>query len=161
MQFVFSNELHGQIAQLPNVASIKIPGVRKDAVEARLRIERLRDQIPPHVTVGVSGDGFAANGLNAGCDAWYSVIGGIFPTTALAITRAAKAGNEQEAIRLSNRLQPLWELFSEYGGSLRVVATTAELLGLVESPCLPLPLKTLTGEGRRRLAILIDELELS
>lgn len=160
-QFVFSDELHGQIAQLPNVASIKIPGVPEDPVEARSRVKRLRAQIPSHVTVGISGDGVAANGLNAGCDAWYSVIGGVFPVTALAITCAATAGNEQEATRLSERLQPLWELFSEYGGSLRVVATAAELQGLVEHPCLPLPLKALSGEGRRRLAKLIDELDLS
>lgn len=160
-QFVFSDELHGQIAQLPNVASIKIPGVPGDPVEAKLRVERLRAQIPPHVTIGVSGDGCAANGLNAGCDAWYSVIGGVFPVTALEITRAAQAGNVQEAIRLSERLQPLWKLFTEYGGSLRVVAAAAELQRLVESPSLPLPLKALGGEGRRRLGELIDELDLS
>lgn len=160
-QFVFSDELHGQIANLPNVASIKIPGVPEDAAEARSRVDRLRAQVPSRVTVGVSGDGFAANGLNAGCDAWYSVIGGVLPATALAITRAAQAGNAQEATRLSERLHPIWELFSEYGGSLRVVAAAAELQGLVEHPCLPLPLKALSGEGRRRLVELIDELELS
>jgi 4-hydroxy-tetrahydrodipicolinate synthase len=160
-QFVFSDELHGKIAQLPNVASIKIPGVPEDPVAARSRVERLRAQIPLHVTVGVSGDGYAANGLNAGCDTWYSVIGGVFPVTALAITRAAQAGNAKEAIRLSERLKPLWQLFSEYGGSLRVVAAAAELQGLVEHPCLPLPLKALGGEGRRRLGGLIDELDLS
>ena len=160
-QFVFSDELHGQIAQLPNVASIKIPGVPVDPAEARSRVERLRAQIPAHVTVGISGDAVAANGLTAGCDAWYSVIGGVFPATALAITRAATAGHAQQAIRLSERLQPLWELFRESGGSLRVVAAAAELQGVVKHPCLPLPLKSLSGEGHRRLAKLIDELDLS
>lgn len=159
-QFVFSDDLHGQIAQLPNVASIKIPGVAGDPVEAKLRVARLRAQIPSHVTIGVSGDASAANGLNAGCDAWYSVIGGVFPITALEIIRAAQARNEQEAISLSERLLPLWELFTEYGGSLRVVAAAAELQGFVESPCLPLPLKSLSGAGRRRLGELIDELNL-
>jgi 4-hydroxy-tetrahydrodipicolinate synthase len=38
----------------------------------------------------------------------------------------------------------------------RVVAAAAELLGLVEHPCLPLPLKALGGEGRRRLGELIS-----
>tara|TARA_R110002072_G_scaffold136124_2_gene278231 strand:- start:218636 stop:219493 length:858 start_codon:yes stop_codon:yes gene_type:complete len=160
-QFVFSDELHGRIAQLPNVASIKIPGVPENAVEARARVERLRAQIPAHVTVGVSGDAAAANGLNAGCDVWYSVIGGLFPATALAITRAAQAGRAKEATRLSERLQPLWALFTEHGGSLRVVAAAAELLQLVEHPCLPLPLKALSGEGRQRLATLINELDLT
>ena len=160
-QFVFSDELHGRIAQLPNVASIKIPGVPGNAVEARARVERLRAQIPSHVAVGVSGDAAAANGLNAGCDVWYSVIGGLFPATALAITRAAQAGRAKEATLLSERLQPLWALFTEHGGSLRVVAAAAELLQLVEHPCLPLPLKALSGEGRQRLATLINELDLT
>ncbi|MCK0104832.1 dihydrodipicolinate synthase family protein [Marinobacter sp. S0848L] len=160
-QFIFSDELHGQIAHLPNVASIKIPGVPEDATEARTRVEALRVRIPLNVTLGVSGDAFAVTGLNAGCDAWYSVIGGVFPAAALAITRAAQAGNAQEATRLSERLQPLWKLFNESGGSLRVVAAAAELQGLAESPCLPLPLKTLDKEGRRRLANLIDQLDLS
>lgn len=160
-QFIFSDELHGQIAHLPNVASIKIPGVPENPVEARSRVETLRAHIPSTVTVGVSGDAFAATGLNAGCDAWYSVIGGVFPVAALAITRAAQAGDAQEATRLSKRLQPLWELFSESGGSLRVVAAAAELQGLAEPPCLPLPLKALDKEGRGRLANLIDELDLS
>lgn len=53
-QFVFSDEIHGQIAQLPNVASIKIPGVPENAAEARARVERLRAQLPSHVTVGAS-----------------------------------------------------------------------------------------------------------
>ena len=142
-QFIFSDELHGKIAHLPNVASIKIPGVPEDPIEARSRVEKLRAHIPSTVTVGVSGDAFAATGLNSGCEAWYSVIGGIFPVTALAITRAAQARNAQEATRLSKRLQPLWELFNESGGSLRVVAAAAELQGLAEPPCLPLPLKAL------------------
>jgi len=89
------------------------------------------------------------------------VIGGIFPAAALAITRAAQAGNAEEATRLSKRLQPLWDLFNESGGSLRVVSAAAELQGLAKPPCLPLPLKALDKEGRRRLANLIDELDLS
>jgi 4-hydroxy-tetrahydrodipicolinate synthase len=158
--FTFTDELHGRIAALPKVASIKIPGVPAAPAAARQRVERLKAVIPPHVTVGVSGDAMAATGLNAGCDAWYSVIGGLFPETALAITRAAQAGEEIEAQRLSEQLRPLWKLFSQHGGSLRVVASAAELLGLAEAPCLPLPLKALAGEDRRMLATVLDELKL-
>ncbi len=159
--FDFSDELHGRIAQLPNVGSIKIPGVPEASGAAKARIERLRALIPSHVTIGVSGDPVAATGLNAGCEAWFSVIGGLFPMTALAITRASRAGDAQEALRLSERLQPLWTLFSQYGGSLRVVATAAEIKGLAEPPCLPLPLKALGGAGRQNLARLLDELRLT
>ncbi|ERL50878.1 hypothetical protein BJB45_19975 [Halomonas huangheensis] len=160
-RFEFSDELHGRIAQLPSVRSIKIPGVPAGTDEARARVDRLRSMIPAHVSIGVSGDGMAAMGLNAGCEAWYSVIAGVFPDTALAITRAAQAGDAQQAMHLSERLQPLWDLFRQTGGSLRAVATAAELKGLVDSPCLPLPLKTLEDSDRQRLAALIDELQLS
>lgn len=159
--FEFSDEFHGRIAQLSNVGSIKIPGVPAEPDAAVSRVEHLRSLIPPHVTIGVSGDPLAATGLNTGCEAWYSVIGGLFPTTALAITRASQAGGAQEALRLSEYLNPLWTLFSQYGGSLRVVATAAELMGLVTAPCLPLPLKGLEGESRQKLARLLDELQLT
>ena len=45
---------------------------------------------------------------------------------------------------------PVWALFRTYG-SLRVAATMAELLGFVEAPCLPRPLKSLAGEDRARV----------
>lgn len=159
--FEFSDELHGRIAELPKVKSIKIPGVPAEPEAARARVERLRALIPSHVSIGVSGDAMAATGLNAGCEAWYSVIGGLFPEAALAITRAAQAGDAEQATRLSARLQPLWDLFTQQGGSLRVVAAAAELKGLVEAPCLPLPLKALEGDARKQLATLLDELELA
>ncbi len=155
--FTFSDELHGRIAQLPRVGSIKIPGVPAEAEAARQRVQRLRALIPPHVTIGVSGDAHGAAGLNAGCDAWYSVIGGLLPAPLLAITRAAQAGNAGEASRLSGHLQPLWALLQRHG-SLRVAAAAAELLGLVASPSLPLPLQALAGEDRQQLSRVLKEL---
>lgn len=157
--FTFSDELHGRIAQLPQVGSIKIPGVPAEAEAARERVQRLRALIPPHVTIGVSGDAHGAAGLNAGCDAWYSVIGGLLPAPLLAITRAAQAGNADEASRLSGHLQPLWVLLQRHG-SLRVVAAAAELLGMVASPSLPLPLQALAGEDRQQLSRVLKELGL-
>ena len=159
--FEFTDELHGRIARLPNVHSIKIPGVPEAPDQAKARVDRLRALIPEHVTIGVSGDVFAATGLNAGCEVWYSVIGGLFPKTALAITRAALSGNAEEATRLSESLKPLWALFTQFGGSFRVVATAAELRGFTHSPSLPLPLRTISGAGRQKIAAVIDELELS
>ncbi|MCE0463384.1 dihydrodipicolinate synthase family protein [Pseudomonas uvaldensis] len=159
--FEFTDELHGRIAQLPHVSSIKIPGVPEAFHLAKARVERLRGLIPSNVTIGVSGEVFAAVGMNAGCEAWYSVIGGLFPNTALAITRAALSGDANEAARLSERLKPLWALFRQFGGSFRVVATAAELRGFTQHPSLPLPLRTISGEGRKQIAAVIDELELS
>ncbi|MBZ5488093.1 dihydrodipicolinate synthase family protein [Halomonas aquamarina] len=156
--FSLSDELHGRIAALSKVKSIKIPPVAGDIEEARARIERLRALIPEDVTLGISGDPVAAVGLCAGCQAWYSVLGGLFPQRALAITRAAQAGDSETALRLSNELEPLWALYREQGGSLRVIATVAEVLGVVSSPSLPMPLKTLQGEARRQVEQIIERL---
>jgi 4-hydroxy-tetrahydrodipicolinate synthase len=57
-------------------------------------------------------------------------------------------------------LRPLWDLIAKQGGSLRVVAAAAELLGLASSPCLPLPLKAIGGADREHLAQLIETLDL-
>lgn len=157
--FTFSDELHGRIAQLPNVASIKIPGLLLSQEAAKARVDRLRALLPSHVSIGISGDAYAAQGLNCGCEVWYSVLGGLFPETALAMVRAARIGDAVEVGRLSERLQPLWDLFKQYG-SLRVMATAAGYLGLVTPPALPLPLQPLHEDGCQQLAKLLDTLEL-
>lgn len=159
--FNFSDELHGRIAQLPNVRSIKIPGVPMEPQAALEQVNRLRALIPKHVSIGISGDACAANGLNAGCDIWYSVIGGLYPEIAKLLTTAVLKGDTQEALRLSKHLAPMWELFHGNGGSLRVVAAAAEIQNLVKPPCLPLPLRALEGKERKELASLLKNLELS
>jgi len=148
------------IAGLTNVRSIKIPGVPADPDAAEQRVGRLRALVPPHVTIGVSGDTYAATGLNAGCDVWYSVTGGLFPRAALAIARAAQSGRRDEAVRLSDRLEPIWALFRRYG-SLRVVAAAATHLGLVGHPNLPLPLLPLDDAARRQLVEAIEQANLA
>ena len=158
--FTFSTELYGRIAALPGIASIKIPGVPSDAGQARARLGDIRAAVPDHVRIGVSGDAMAAAGLAAGCDAWYSVIGGTLPAVALRITRAALQGRPAEALAESERLAPLWGLFAEFGGSIRVVAAIAEHLGLAPQACLPLPIQGLNGQQRARVAAVVDELGL-
>lgn len=156
--FAFTTELYGRIAELPRIASIKIPGVPDDPEAARARVREVRAAIPEHVTIGVSGDAMAADGLNAGCEAWYSVIGGTLPGAALRITRAAQQGRATDALAESQRLAPLWSLFAEFGGSLRVIAAIAEHLGLAPARCLPLPIQGLDEEQRSRVADVIREL---
>ncbi|MFD7501729.1 dihydrodipicolinate synthase family protein [Streptomyces sp. NPDC059850] len=148
----FTDELHARVAALPHVASIKIPGVPADRPAAHARVQRLRQLLPATVTVGVSGDAFAATGLNAGCDAWYSVLAGTFPEPALALTRAAQSGDADRARAESQRLQPLWDLFARHG-SLRVVAAAAAY-------DLPLPLRGLDAEARAEVATVLEELGL-
>jgi 4-hydroxy-tetrahydrodipicolinate synthase len=160
-RFAFTNDLYGRIAQLPGVASIKIPGVPAEPFAARAHVAAIRAVVPPHVTIGVSGDALAAEGLLAGCDAWYSVIAGTLPEAALRIARAA-GGDDAEAARAeSARLAPLWELFAAHGGSVRVIAAIAEHRGLVPPDCLPLPVRRLGGEARDEVLRVADALGLA
>lgn len=155
--FHFTDELHGRIAELPHVRSIKIPGVPIEPEAAKARISNLRELIPYHVTLGISGDPFAATGLSSGCEVWYSVLGGLFPKTCLKMTRLALQGSVDEADLLSKRLEPLWRLFHQYG-SLRVISAAAELDSLISSPSLPLPLQTLDQSVREHLRPILEEL---
>lgn len=155
----FTPELYGRIAELPGLASIKIPGVPLDPNEAHDHVNGLRAALPGHVGLGVSGDAHAAQGLLAGCDAWYSVIAGTLPKPAVAITRAVQDGRPDEARGLSAQLQPLWDLFAQHG-SLRVMAAIAEQLGLTERSCLPLPLRGLDPNAREIVAELIEHSDL-
>jgi 4-hydroxy-tetrahydrodipicolinate synthase len=158
--FTFSTELYGRIAKLPRIASIKIPGVPADPEQAEARVQEIRAAVPEHVTIGVSGDAKATAGLAAGCDAWYSAIAGTLPALAMGITRATRDGRFSDAAAESRRLAPLWELFAEYGGSIRVVAAIAEHLGLAPKTSLPLPIQGLTEDQRDRVAGVIDALGL-
>jgi 4-hydroxy-tetrahydrodipicolinate synthase len=156
----FTDELHGRIAQLPNIGSIKVPGVPDDPAQAKARVDALRALIPETVTIGVSGDYTAARGLNAGCDAWYSVIGGTFPQTALALTRAAQSGDADRVLNLSDELEPLWALFRRHG-SLRVMSAAASHLGLTGEPNLPLPLRGLDEAARQDVVAVLSDLKLT
>ncbi len=159
--FTFSIGLYARIAELPGIASIKIPGVPADPEAARAHVTAIRTVLPDHVTIGVSGDAWGATGLNAGCDAWYSAIAGTLPAPAATIVRAARDGRTEDAVRESERLAPLWALFAEFGGSNRVVAAIAEHLRLAPRGCLPLPIQGLDDAQRARVAGVIDELGLT
>lgn len=159
-RFEFSDDLHARIAALPHVASIKLPGSVFESPLAGQRIARLRARIPAHVSLGVSGDRAAVAGFRAGCDVWYSVIGGLFPDLALALTRAAQAGDWESAQHASDRLAPLWALFNQHGGSVRVMAAAAELMELAHPPSLPAPLVPVEGEARAAVAAVLQSLGL-
>ncbi|WP_192596554.1 dihydrodipicolinate synthase family protein [Nesterenkonia lutea] len=158
-RFTFSTELYGRIAALPGIASIKIPAVSGELHQARTRIDEIRAVIPEHVTIGVSGDPTAVTGMLAGCDAWYSVLAGTLPRAAKRIIGPALAGHAAEAVAESQRLAPLWGLFTDHG-SLRVVAAIAEHLRLTDHPNLPAPLRGLPPTARHHLREAIEKLAL-
>lgn len=126
-KFTFSTALIARLAQRPNIRAIKMPLPAQGDFAAE--IAALRAVTPADFSIGYSGDWGAAAALLAGADAWYSVIGGLLPEQALALTRAAQAGNRAETERLDQAFQPLWALFREHG-SFRVMYAIAAILGL-------------------------------
>jgi len=138
-KFAFSDDLIARVARLPNVAAVKMPLPGNG--DLRGEMERLRGMTPDGFAVGYSGDWGAADALMAGCDAWYSVAAGLLPVPALALTRAAQAGDHVEAARIDAAFQPLWDLFKMFG-SFRVMYVMADVLGLarIEPPRPILPL---------------------
>jgi 4-hydroxy-tetrahydrodipicolinate synthase len=156
---VFSDALHARIAALPGIAAVKIPPVAGSVEAVRARVSALRAVLPDHVAIGCSGDGAAAVALLAGCEGWWSALAGTLPGPCREITDAARAGDEARALRLSGRLQPLWDLFGE-AGSLRVVAAVAEELGLVAAPHLPRPVQGLGPAHRARVRAALAALDL-
>jgi len=146
--YAFTPAMYARVAELPGIASIKIPGVPAEARKARAHVGRIRSVIPSHVTIGVSGDAFAAAGRAAGCDGWYSVLAGTLPDAALKLWADGDDAH----------LRPLWDLYAEAGGGIRVMAAIAEHLGWVEQQCLPRPLNGLTVDQRARLAHVLDDI---
>ncbi|MDX0403468.1 dihydrodipicolinate synthase family protein [Sinorhizobium medicae] len=138
-RFTFTDDLIVRLARVPNIAAVKMPLPAQGDVAGELA--RMRSRIPEGFSIGYSGDWGAADALLAGCDAWYSVVAGLMPAEAVALTRAARAGDLAEARRLDRAFQPLWNLFKEFG-SFRVMYAMADLLGLVgvdpPRPILPL-----------------------
>ncbi|KHK97112.1 dihydrodipicolinate synthase [Microbacterium mangrovi] len=157
--FTFTDELYGRLAELPAVASIKIPGIPGGAAETAARLAAIRTHVPERVAIGVSGDATAAAGLIGGCDVWYSVIAGLLPAPALTIARSAERGDADAALAESARLSPLWALFARYG-SIRVVAAIAEHWGVATRSSLPLPMRGLDDDARAEAVRVVEELGL-
>lgn len=149
--FTFTTELLGQIAQLPSVASIKLDGLSGDPDAASAQVARLRGLAPAGVSVGISGDAQSPRGLIAGCDVWYSALGGLFPKTCLEIAEAALSGDVDRALALTAELEPVWELFARYG-SFRVTAALATLTGVLEEDAVYAPVRALAGADREAVA---------
>ncbi|MCA0342427.1 dihydrodipicolinate synthase family protein [Shinella sp. 838] len=138
-RFVFGEGLIARLARLPDIVAVKMPLPADGDFCAELA--RLRVLTPKDFSIGYSGDWGAAQSLLSGGDAWYSVSAGLLPAEALALTRAAMAGDRADTEHRDGSFQPLWVLFREFG-SFRVMYAIADLLGLCRvtppRPILPL-----------------------
>lgn len=156
-KFTFSNSLIARLAELAHVDAVKMPLPADGDFGAELSV--LRAATSSTFSIGYSGDWGAAAALLAGGDAWYSVVAGLLPAEALALTRAAQAGDAAEAARLDGAFQPLWNLFKEFG-SFRVMHVIADLLGLCKvAP--PRPILPLSAAVRARVESALDHLAAS
>ncbi|TGD95539.1 dihydrodipicolinate synthase family protein [Methylobacterium nonmethylotrophicum] len=154
--FRFSPDLVGRLSRVPGIVAVKSPGQESQAVAGHLA--DLRAVVPEGFSLGYSGDWTVTEALIAGADAWYSVVAGLFPQVGVAILRAVRAGDADEARRLDARLDPLWALFREHS-SLRVMYACANLLDLCHAAP-PRPILPLGEAATRRIAEVIRALDL-
>lgn len=155
-QFHFSDALMQRISQLSHVRSIKLPSGSPTAQEAAARMARLLPTLPESIAPGISGDPTAATALMRGARIWYSEWGGLFPRLARQLTDAALAKNEAEVTRIEAIFAPFWEMSNRYGGSLRVIASAAEIMNLAGAGALPRPLHGVSRQDYDKLVNLIQ-----
>lgn len=152
--FRFSTELLGRLAQSPGIVAVKsLAGQGEETTNSLTTLRRL---VPSGFSLGYSVDQNVAEALLAGADTWYSVLGGLFPTTCLKIVRAAQQGEATEVRRLAAALEPVWYLFRQFS-SLRVVSALADLLDICRCDP-PRPILPLSDTARRQIAETFDRL---
>lgn len=136
--FNFSDALLARIAKLPSVVALKQPA---PTTEPKARHEELCAKLPSDFSIGYSADWLVAEPLLAGGAAWYSAIAGVLPAPSVALMDSIRRADHAEIRRISDVLQPTWDLFQEFG-DLRVVFALANELGLCKAepprPILPI-----------------------
>jgi 4-hydroxy-tetrahydrodipicolinate synthase len=154
--FQFSLPLLARLADIPTIVALKNPEPAQGTIAGELAV--LRTNLSAPITLGYSGDWSAAKALLAGSDSWFSVVAGLFPIPALAMARAAQAGETEKAMQIDAAFAPLWTLFKEFS-SLRVIYAAANLLSLTDAqpprPILPMP-KADTARLKAAIAPLAD-----
>ncbi len=153
--FTFSDDLIARLAAVPRIVAVKNPVPAPS--NARATLEALRNRLPADFAIGCSGDWLAPDAVLVGASAWYSVIGGLLPRPALALMRAAQAGDVAGVRRIDEAFTPLWDLFRRHS-SVRVVYAAANLLGLTDAQP-PRPILPLGAAERDRTAQVLDQLD--
>ena len=151
--FTFSTDLIARLSRVPNIVAVKNPAPAASAIPSLLH--ELRASTADGFSLGFSVDANATEAMIAGGDAWYSVVGGLFPKLAMQILAAL--ANPAEARRLNERLKPLWDLFTEFS-SLRVMYAAVNLLGICRATP-PRPILPLSEAAQRRVSETLNLLE--
>ncbi len=153
--FTISTDLVARLSRVSNIVAVKNPSPAASAVPDLLR--ELRAKTAAGFSLGFSVDANATEAMLAGGDAWYSVVGGLFPQLAMQILAATP--NPDEARRLNQRLKPLWDLFTEFS-SLRVMYAAVNLLGICHAVP-PRPILPLSKAAHHRVGETLTILELT
>jgi len=127
--FTFRPDFVARLATIPTVAAIKLPLPSSGDIASDLAAFR---QAAPSLSIGYSGDWGCKEALLAGADCWFSVVAGLFPERAAALTAAAMKGDREEADRHDAVFAGLWDLF-QVNGSLRLMYAAANRLGLTDA----------------------------
>lgn len=155
--FTFRPALVGRLSRVPGVIGLKTAGASADEVAARHAA--WREVAPAPFSIGYAADWTVTEGLITGGEAWYSVMGGLFPAPCVAIVRAVAAGEAAEARRLNAELEPVWTLLRKYTG-VRVMSAAARHLGLVTTDP-PRPILPLAPPAAAEVAAVIERLGLT
>lgn len=155
--FTFRPDLVRRLSRLPGVVGLKTAGAAPG--ETAARHAAWREAAPAPFSIGYAADWTVTEGLIAGGEAWYSVMGGLFPQPCVAIVRAVAAGDVAGARRLNAELEPFWALLRRHTG-VRVMYAAARHLGLVTTNP-PRPILPLAASAVAEVAAVIDQLSLS
>lgn len=145
--FTFRPEFVARLAAILKITAIKLPLPVYGDVASDLAAFR---QAEPRLSIGYSGDWGCKEALLAGADGWFSVVGGLFPERAAALTAAAMSGDREEADRHHDAFLGLWDM-CRANGSLRLMYAAANILGLTDAHP-PRPLLGVSEDVRTRLA---------
>lgn len=148
--FTFTPALLERLSGVVTIRAVKMPLPADGDYAGELAALRARADL----AIGYSGDWGMGDAMLAGADTFYSVLAGLLPRQALALLRAAEAGEADEVRRLDQMLTPLWDTFKAYG-SLRVMYVLLDLLGLGKAQP-PRPILPLGPEARQRVAAAVE-----
>ncbi|MEE4455245.1 dihydrodipicolinate synthase family protein [Novosphingobium resinovorum] len=146
--FTFTPDLLDRLADLPNIAAVKMPMPSAGTIGNDLK--GLRSRATGDLAIGYSGDWGMADALIAGAEAFYSVIAGFLPAQAMALAAAIDSRDTNEAARIVRQLRPLCALCRELGGVRVAYAAVAQLGLCIASP--PRPILPISETDRRRVA---------
>lgn len=134
-----SLELLAELAAHPNIAAVKV-FAQPDNAQQHQALSQLA------CAAGYAVDLHACEAMIGGGDAWYSTLAGTLPEALVPIMRAIRAGDFEQARKLNQALEPIYQLMRQHSG-FRVVHAIANQRGWSCQLPAPLQMPSLDLEG--------------